>query len=516
MKKKNELVSISGVMIIMLAGKLLSLAANQFYLSYFGADSEQLNIFSWALQIPNYIFQSLGTALASVVIPVFAALCVQEKRKEANRFGSNIVTISTIFTVVLVIAGMALSFVLPSFTDFSDKSYASTALRIMMPVMLFYGLTYIYQGILQSLDNFTAPALVNLPNGIIIIIYVLFFAGKFGVTGLLWAVVLGLFLQFAILIVPAHRAGFRYRPVLDFKDPGIRTAGKMMIPIILGASAYQFNMFFNNTMMTNVSPNSVSLFNFVQTLILSSVMTLVMAITSVMYPKLTEFFAKNDMEGFKGALSGTMNGMIFILMPISVGLICLGKPLLTLVSMHGNISAENIVTESNFLFMYCLCIVFLGLKEIIDRAFYSLQTTKVSAITGVIIMLVNIAVGFVLSKYTSLKEYGIPLGYSVAAILGTVFLIVMLRRKIGSFGGRIGETTVKSAVSSLIMAAAVIPVYRLLSTALGSASIINRLIVVAVPTVIGIIVFFAVAFIIKTPVMTDFLSKLKSRKGQAQ
>ena len=90
MKKKNELSAISGVMIIMLAGKLLSLAANQFYLSYFGADSEQLNIFSWALQIPNYIFQSLGTALASVVIPVFAALCVQGKRKEANRFGSNI------------------------------------------------------------------------------------------------------------------------------------------------------------------------------------------------------------------------------------------------------------------------------------------------------------------------------------------------------------------------------------------------------------------------------------------
>ena len=515
MKKKNELSAISGVMIIMLAGKLLSLAANQFYLSYFGADSEQLNIFSWALQIPNYIFQSLGTALASVVIPVFAALCVQGKRKEANRFGSNIVTISTIFTVVLVVIGMALSFILPSFTDFADKSYASMAIRIMMPVMLFYGLTYIYQGILQSLNNFTAPALVNLPNGIIIIMYVVFFADKFGVTGLLWSVVLGLFLQFAILIVPAHRAGFRYTPVLDFKDPGIRTAGRMMIPIILGASAYQFNMLFNNTMMTNVSPSSVSLFNFVQTLILSSVMTLVLAITSVMYPKLTEFSAKDDMNGFKSALSGTMNGMIFLLLPISVGLICLGKPLLTLVSMHGNISAENIVTETNFLFMYCLCIVFLGLKEIVDRAFYSLKTTKISAVTGVIIMVINLIIGFILSKYTPLREYGIPLGYSAATIIGTVFLIVMLRKKVGKFGGRIGETAVKSAISSAVMATAVIPAYKVLDNALGSATIINRLIVVALPTVLGIIVFFAAALIIKTPVMTDVLSKFKNRKGQA-
>lgn len=499
-------------MIIMLAGKLLSLVANQFYLSYFGADSEQLNIFSWALQIPNYIFQSLGTALASVVIPVFAALCVQGKRKEANRFGSNIVTISTIITLALVIIGIALSFVLPSFTDFKDKSYAAMAIRIMMPVMLFYSLTYIYQGILQSLNHFNAPALVNLPSGIVIIIYVLFFADKFGVTGLLWTVVIGLFLQFAILIIPAHRAGFRYKPIIDFKDTSIRTAGKMMIPIILGASAYQFNMFFNNTMMTNVSPGSVSLFNFVQTLILSSVMTLVMAITSVMYPKLTEFSAKDDMEGFKSALSGTMNGMIFILMPISAGLICLGKPLLTLVSMHGNISPENIVTETNFLFMYCLCIVFLGLKEIADRAFYSLKTTKISAVTGVIIMIINLVIGFILSKFTPLAENGIPLGYSAATILGTIFLIIMLRRKIGSFGGKIAENTLKTTISTVIMSAAVITIYKILLIYFDMSSIINRIILVAIPTIVGIIAFFAVSIILKNPLLTEFLSKFKKQK----
>ena len=53
LKKDNQLRSISSVMILMLAGKLLSLLANQVYLSYFGADNEQLNIFSWVLQIPN-------------------------------------------------------------------------------------------------------------------------------------------------------------------------------------------------------------------------------------------------------------------------------------------------------------------------------------------------------------------------------------------------------------------------------------------------------------------------------
>ncbi len=513
MKKNSELRSISYVMIIMLVGKLLSLAANQVYLSYFGADNERLNIFSWALQIPNYIFQSMGTALASVVIPIFAALCANKKYKEANRFGSNIVTISTIFTLALVVLGMALSFVLPSFTDFSDKAYTAMALRIMMPVMLFYSLTYIYQGILQSLDNFVAPALVNLPNGIVIILYIIFFAKDFGVTGLLVAVLIGFFMQFAILVPPAKKAGFGYRPVLDLKDDNIRTAGKMMIPIILGASAYQFNMFFNNTMMTNVSPDSVSLFNFVQTLILSLVMTLVMAITSVMYPKLTAYAAKNDMEGFNNSLSATVRNTVYLLMPITVGLICLGKPVLTMISMHGKVTAANIETEYSFLFMYTLCIVFLGIKEIADRAFYSLKSTKISAVTGVVIMVTNVILGYIFSKYTPLGAAGIPLGYSIATTAGTVFLTVKLKMRTKGLTG-IAPTVIKTLISSIIMGIAVYLWYILLSARLPEEIVVNRIVIVGSGVVIGMIIFFVMSYILKTQPIIDFLSNFKRRGAE--
>ena len=89
-------------MLIMRVGKLLSLVANQAYLSYFGSENEQLNIFSWVLQIPNYLFQALGTGLSSVVIPVFAAMCVTDRKKEANRFGSNIICIASLVTLGLI------------------------------------------------------------------------------------------------------------------------------------------------------------------------------------------------------------------------------------------------------------------------------------------------------------------------------------------------------------------------------------------------------------------------------
>lgn len=512
MKKDNQLRSISSVMVIMLLGKLLSLLANQAYLSYFGADNEQLNIFSWVLQIPNYLFQSLGTGLSSVVIPLFAAMHATAKDDEADRFGSNIICITSLGMVILIAIGMALSLVLPQLTDFDDKSYATKALMIMMPVMFFYAMTNIYQGILQSLNHFLEPALVNLPSGIVILLYLALFADRFGVTGLLVAVVIGLFLQFAILPPGARRAGFRFRPVLDFSDPNIRTVGRMMLPVILGASAYQFNMFFNNTMMSNVAPESVSLFNFVQTLILNSVMTMVLAITSVKYPALTIHAARNDTEGFRRELSDTMGGMIYLLVPISAGLICLGHPLLELISLHGKVRPEDIDTEICFLIMYCLCIVFLGLKEIADRALYSLRVTKTSAWAGVIIMAVNLLLGFVLSKFTPLGAAGIPLGYSIGVIVGTTYLLIRLRRRIGRFSGHLAATIGKSIASALVMSAGVLAVHSALSASLTSGSLGARLVLVLVPTLCGMVIYFAVSYLLKAEPIVSFFASFQERR----
>ena len=515
MKKSNQLRSIGSVMILMLVGKLLSLLANQVYLSYFGADNEQLNIFSWVLQIPNYLFQSLGTGLSSTVIPLFAAMLAKKQYDEANRFGSNILCISSIGMAFLIAAGMGASLFLPQLTDFSDKAYATKALMIMMPVMFFYAMTNIYQGILQSMDRHLSAALVNLPSGIVILLYIAFFADRFGVTGLLLTVVFGLFLQFAILPLPAHRAGFRFRPVVDLKDENIRTVGRMMLPVVLGASAYQFNMFFNNTMMSAVEPQSVTLFNFVQTLILSSVMTLVLAITSVKYPALTVCAAKEDMEGFRKELSGTMGGLIYLLTPIAFGLIVLGHPLLELISLHGKVVPENIVTEATFLTMYSLCIVFLGLKEIADRALYSLRITRVSAWIGVVIMAVNIVFGWIFSRLTPLGAAGIPLGYSLGVIAGTGWLLLRLKKRILFFGGGLLNTTVKSLLGAAVMSAAVLATHRWLAGILCSGSIFDRVLLVFVPTALGMIVYFALTYLMKAQPIQAFLDPIL-KKGAAE
>ena len=168
MTKKGELRAAGGVLLLLLLGKCLSLAANQAYLSFYGADNERLNIFSWAMQIPGYLFQSAGTALVSVVIPVYASLRATNRRAEAERFVSDLLGVCLLFSGLLCVLGLGLSFVLPRLTGFSDRAYAALCLRLVMPAALCYGLIYILQGVLQSEGHFGAAAAVNLPGGILI------------------------------------------------------------------------------------------------------------------------------------------------------------------------------------------------------------------------------------------------------------------------------------------------------------------------------------------------------------
>ncbi|MBR5265979.1 MAG: murein biosynthesis integral membrane protein MurJ, partial [Clostridia bacterium] len=61
---KNLGKAISSVMVITLICRALALVSNQFYISYFGASDTQLNIYSYAVSVPNIIFNSLGTAIS--------------------------------------------------------------------------------------------------------------------------------------------------------------------------------------------------------------------------------------------------------------------------------------------------------------------------------------------------------------------------------------------------------------------------------------------------------------------
>ncbi len=511
MQKSNRLLgSVSYVMIIMIFSRLLSLLSTQVYMSFYGLDSF-LNIYSYAITVPNTIFNCFGTALTTVVIPIYAGHLAKGDDLKANRFADNIITIATIFIAVLVIVGVVISpFIvrLTSFTSPAEYSFAVKSLWVIMPVMLFYGLNYIFQGMLQSKGKYGWPAFVSVPSSLVVILYVFLLGNKFGVGGLLVATLIGLAMQALILVPPLMKLGYRYKPNFSLKNDDMINAGKMTLNVLVGVSAYQLNMFYNVTMISNFE-GMTTLLTYVQNIVVYMVLAFVYSITAVLYPKLTEKAAVGDMQGYKASLTSVLSNVMLLLIPITVGFMVVRMPLLELITNWGKITPTDIERAARLMLMYSIGIVGVGAKEILDRAFYALKDTKIPAINGFIVMAVNICCSLLFIR--KMGAYGIPLAYSVASIVGSVVLMVLLKGKIGSYLSGFFKKFLLGTAAAAVMGVIVHFTVMGMNAILPQASIMARIIKLIVPAGVGVITYGIMLVCLRVDVARSAVDKVLGR-----
>ena len=509
-QKKTLFGSISYVMIIMIASRLLSLLSSSIYMSYFGADNVYLNIYSYAITIPNTIFTCLGTALSTVVIPIYASHIAKQNTLGAKKFADNIITLSVCLTAILVVIGIGLSPFIPYLTKYTEPvqySFAVKSLMIMMPVMFFYGLNYIFQGMLQSVGKYGWPAFVSVPSSLIVIIYVFTLAERFGVTGLLVATFIGLSMQALILIPPLVKSGYRYNPSLKLKDKDVVTAAKMTPPVLLGVSAYQINMFYNTSMIARYG--MVSLLTYVQNIVVYMVLAFVNSVTAVLYPRLTMSASLGKTDEYKQTLSEVLGNVWTLLIPITFGLISVRRELISLILGWGKTGDNSVEAAAGLLLMYSVGVVAIGSKEILDRAFYALQNTVIPAVNGFIIMVLNILLSLVLMHFFG--AYGIPLAYSVASLSGLAILLLALRKKIGAFGKGLGVTALKCTAASVIMLICVYLVKSPLLNVLPMQSFLGRVLALGIPAGFGVIIYAVLIAVLRVPAASKIINSVMSR-----
>ncbi|MBQ6894559.1 MAG: murein biosynthesis integral membrane protein MurJ, partial [Clostridia bacterium] len=510
MKKTNFLSAIGSVMVIMIASRLLALFSSQVYMSVFGTDNIYINIYSYAINIPNIIFTCIGTALSTVVIPIYVGHKATGENDKAKKFADNIISVSLVLTFILVIFGICISPLLVNFTGFSkdadSKVYATKALMIVMPVMFFYALNYIFQGMLQSEGCYKLPAFVSVPSSLVVILYVFLLSDSFGVTGLLYASVLGLSLQALILIPPLYRQGYRYRVRFKLNDPDIINAAKMAVPVLVGVGAYQLNMLFNSTMIARYDKSMVTILTFVQNITIQMVLALVYSITAVIYPRLSESYAKGDTASYKETLGGILKNVSVILIPLTFGYISVREPLLNLLVAWGKVSPDAVKKAEIFLSFYAIGILGIGLKEILDRALYSVKNTKISAVNGFLIMFVNIALSLLFMPH--IGAFGIPLSYSLASLLGVSNLLFQLKRKVGSYAKGLLKEILKSILLSALMWILVYFLLKALNIVFPSEGFIARIIKLGAPAFIGALFYLISAYFLKNSFVRDFADKI--------
>lgn len=510
----NEGNSILIITLIAISAKFIGFIREIVMASVFGATS-YTDAYLIASTIPFIIFASLSESISTTLIPMYSYITEKKNKTQALRFINNVLNILILITIVLSIAGVSLSEHLVSIfaIGFKGESYelAVRFTRIMLPGIIFIGINYILTAFLQANRSFYATAFIAFPKNLVIIISIIlsYFWNK---NILVYGTLVSIVCQMLYQLYFAFRNGYAYEIQKRLVDRDTIRLGYLVMPVFLGMTVQQLNVIIDKTLASTLSEGSIAALNFANKLELFVFGVFTAPLIMVVYTKMSQLAAKDDWIAFDSTVRKSINYMLLLLIPISIGAMCLSTPIVKMLFERGSFDARATRMTSFALFYYSLGMIGSGLRIIISKAFYSLQDTKTPMLNGFFAIIVNIILNLILIK--PLAHGGLALATSISSTLGTILLLYSLRAKRSCFEwGKLSVLMMKCGISALFMAIGVTALYRQLSQVLGGGFLREAACLIAC-IITGAFIYFICVILMRVE-ETDILTLyLKGRIGR--
>ena len=426
-EKGNQAVkTVSFMMLITLFGKILGLVRDQFLAAKYGYSTAGA-AFYIASQIPRTFFDVVfASAISASFIPIFVEYLQKYGKEEAYRLANRFITLISTATILIMVGCILfaepLAWLFAPGYEVETIDLAVPLLKMLFPTMLFTAVAFSFVGILQSLDEFNIPAALSVVSNGILIFYYIFLNERFGVYGLTVAFLIGWAMQAIIQIPSLHKKGYHYRPDFHFKDDGLKKIGKLMLPVMVGTWIQPINYMINARFASQLSNGElgVTSLGYANNLYTIIVGVFVLAIANMVFPKFSRM--TEDKKEFGLAVRNTLKAMIFLLIPMTVGLMALAEPVVTLIYKRGEFDLLATELTSAALFFFALGMVGYGVQNILSRAFYANQDGKTPFYSGLVSIIINAVLCALLLKPMGIG--GLALAAAVSSTAAALVLMV--------------------------------------------------------------------------------------------
>ncbi|HUI27072.1 MAG TPA: murein biosynthesis integral membrane protein MurJ [Candidatus Kryptonia bacterium] len=449
---------------------------------YFGAGMAA-DAFFVALRVPNLLRRLVAEGAMNVAfIPVFADYAANRNRHETARAARALATVMAVILAVLTIAGMLWAPALtaafaPGFGDQPGKLALTVGLtRVVFPYLFLIGLVSLSGGLLNAYRHFAAPALSPIFLNLAIIASAIVLAPRLAepVYGVACGVVLGGVLQLTILQPPLWRRGVRLWPCWEPRHPAVRRVLWLLLPTVFAVATYQLSVVFNTILASVLPGGSVSYLWYATRVYEFPIGLFAVALGTAALPSFSTQAARGAYAEMTESVSFAIRLTNFVALPASVGLLCLAQPIVSVLFQRGAFGAHEVELTARALSAMVVGLWALSITRVLVPAFYALHDARTPVLTGVAALLVNICASFMLMgvvpatgrsgladviahitasvSVASMQHAGLALASSIAAIVNTVLLAVILRRRLPTLRfGSLGRSLLQSGVAAAAM-----------------------------------------------------------------
>jgi putative peptidoglycan lipid II flippase len=505
------IVAMSGV-----ASRVLGLVRDRILASTFGA-GDTLDVYYAAFRVPDSIYNLLIIgALSAAFIPVFTGLISHEKKEEAWKMVSGMITLQVIalgiISVILaILAPWVMKVVTPGFSPEKINAAASFT-RIMFLSPLILGMSAVFGGILVSFKRFMAYSMAPIFYNIGIIIGAVFFVRFMGPIGLAWGVILGAVMHLLIQYPAVKSSGFKFKPILQgvIKNPYIKKVLLLMVPRTLSVAATQINFLIITIFASTLQSGSLAIFNFANNIQSAPLSLCGISFAVAVFPVLSSYAAKNDFEGFGRTFSKTLRQILFLIIPLSALLFILRAQIVRVFLGSGQFDWEDTILTFNVLGILAISLFAQSLIQLLARAFYALHNTKTPFYVALISEAVNfLAVVLLIRRF---EISGLAIAFSLSAIVNMSLLFLLLKKKVDHFSSKIISIAVLKILAATAAAALAIQISKnIVARLINLDTFVGIASQLLVSVLIGLSVFIVFCMILKIKEFYYFKNSITKR-----
>ena len=484
--------------------RVLGLVRDQALAYRFGA-GDRMDAFFVALRIPNLLRELFAEgAMNAAFVPVFTRRLTREGREAAWRLGARLINALAVVTGVIAAAGIVFAEPLTrlfaaGYQDVPGKLELTVQLtRIVLPFFTLVAIAAACMGILNSLRRFFVPALspaaynVCLIAGTLVVVPLMPENGMDPIAAVAAAVIAGGAGQIAAQWWALRREGFRWRPVLDPGDRGLREVVGLMGPATVAGAALQVNLFVNTRLATFEGSGAVSWLTHAFRLMYLPLGVLGVSIATVTLPAVSRHAAAGDLAAVRETVSRGLRLMLAVMVPAAVGLAVLATPVVRLVLEHGEFSAADTTATARALVFYAPGIVGYAAVRLTAPVFYAFGNSLAPAGVSVATVAANVGLNLVLVRIMGYP--GLALGTTLASVLNASALLVLLHRRLGGIdGGRLADRLGRICLAAGAMGAAVAAAEGMAGDLAAEGGLLIEALVLGGEIMLGLVVLAAAA-----------------------
>ena len=283
-----------------------------------------------ANNLPNVIYDLVaGGLLAAAFLPVLLLELERHGEKGFVRFGSNILNMCLVvlgaLAIIATIFAEPLVFTQTFTIDQSSEvaTLATRFFRIFAIQLLFYGLGGVITGILNSRRSYFLTSIAPALNNVCVIVGFFVYIplsqtnpdAAFYVLAILTT--LGVAVQFIIQIPALRKVGFKWQPVLDFRDPALIEVLKIAIPTVIFIVANLVAFSCRNAFSLMADETGPSMLSYAWMWFQLPYGVVAVSLSRAMFTEMSTVTARNDWEALRRYVNRGLRGTLFLIIPLA-------------------------------------------------------------------------------------------------------------------------------------------------------------------------------------------------------